>query len=402
MTRTGSRMGDDGVVSVAHGISLLGVEGALRSVLKLPTIDSFDQPQQRDGLTATLAKAHLAGEVASHFCPESLEKSRTGAHVQFLGELLGWQVVDKPAERFSAAWSRDAQNRQENERLQFGVSLMELSALAADVIGLSNMLTETADNKKSALAAQVANAVSLAWNSAETIALKAEAAQCFRVSTEVFDTELHRITAAAARSFPEPTAMHAARTLLLDEDQIPPSWYVAPAAVAVAPIEQCKGLLAAYVARETTVHQTFQSLVNTIHKTLGFKRVVVALLNKRQDRLVARFSSEDNDIYLTQFSVDLRPANLFSKLVEKPAGLMVDTTTLAKVHKQLPGTIQSLLPAQGFCVMSLFVGERPVGLMLAEISHDTDQEIYKQFKRICADLSDALEQTATALKTKTG
>ena len=426
MAKSRSPAAKDGVFSVAHGVSLLGVEGALQSVLALPTIDSLGQTRQREGLTATLAKAHLAGQLATHFSTGSQDRSRAGAQAHFLGELVGWHTADKPAEAFSAVWSRDPKRRIDKEREHFGISLMELSTLTANAVGLSHTLVAAEQNRQSAIAARVASAVSLGWNSEETRALKEQAAQYFGVSMDEINTGLHRVTVAAARSFPEPTAMYAARTLLLEQDNVTPSWYVSSEPIAVgatsraaglapksalrpvasvsslhptaAPSGQCNKVLADYLAKRSTINQMFQSLAGTMCSTLGFQRVVIALLNKRRDQLLARFSSETDDIYLGKFVVPLKPANLFSKLMEKPAGLLVDPGKVAKVQRQVPTLIESLLPTQGFCVMSLFGGARPVGVILGELSAQTNQDVYNPFKQICVEASKALATNANVNK----
>ena len=398
-----STSGEAGVFSVAHGVSLLGVEGALQSILELPTMDTITHAPQRAGLIATLAKAHLAGELATGLSGTSQEKCRTAAQAQFLGELIGWRGADRAAERFSAVWHRDPNQREAKEREQFGISLMELGEITAEGMGLARALRAAGPNRQPVIAARLANAVSLGWHTEETKALIGQMAEFLGTPGDEVEAELHRVTAAAARSFAEPTAMHAARILLLEEDEVTPSWYVAPQpkdGSRGTAVDQCSKIVVAYVAGKSSIHRTFQALTHTMKASMDFDRVIIALLSKKRDKLVARFSSEVEDVLLSKFVVELEPVNLFTKLLGKPAGLLVTPEKLGAVRKQVPATIQPLLPTTGFCAMSLFVADRPVGLVLAQLPVGETTEVYQPFKLVCRQVSKALEKTSDSSKAK--
>lgn len=332
-----STSGEAGVFSVAHGVSLLGVEGALQSILELPTTDTITHSPQREGLIATLAKAYLAGELATGLSSTSQEKCRAAAQAQFLGELIGWRGADRPAERFSAVWHRDPNEREEKEREQFGISLTEIGEITAEDMGLAHALRAAGQNQQPVIAARLANAVSLGWHTEETKALIEQMAEFLGTPGDEVEADVHRVTAAAARSFAEPTAMHAARILLLEEDEVAPSWYVAAQpkdSSRSTAVDQCSKIAAAYAAGKSTIHQTFQTLTHTMKSSMDFDRVIVALLSKKRDKLVARFSSEVEDVLLSQFVVELEPVNLFTKLLGKPAGFLVTPENLERFENR--------------------------------------------------------------------
>ena len=416
MARSRAAGASDGIFSVSHGVSLLGVEGALKSITALPTLNTLDAPH-REGLLTTFAKAHLAADLSTHFSPSSGEKSRVATQTQFLGELIGWQCVDAPVAPFSAVWQTDPIERLKKERENFGISLLELSEIAAQRMGLAQAFALAGPGSHSSIAAELANAVSVGWHTDETRVLKEQAAEFLGASLDEIDSRLHQLTAGAARSFAEPTAMHAARSLLLGENKVVPEWYVEPthklsrsAQVKntlqhraarledTTPLGRCVKILSAYKTRKSDIHQTFQSLVTSMQDALGFKRVVVCLLNKNRPKLVARFSSERDDIFLTQFIVELQPVNLFTKLMSKEAGLLVTPEKLIAMQQQIPTGIQSLLAQSGFCAMSIFIRERPVGLVLAELADNSKWDGYQAFEQICVEISSALEKNAASPK----
>ncbi|WP_051710526.1 HDOD domain-containing protein [Andreprevotia chitinilytica] len=141
------------------------------------------------------------------------------------------------------------------------------------------------------------------------------------------------------------------------------------------------------------MQRAFKALING----LGMRRVMFCLLDAEKQTLKARFShgAEDDDP-LRIFMLALDPPHLLTKLMSKQQSIWLNNATRAELGPRLPPLFLRQCGKGDFCAMSIFVGNRPVGLIYADRPADRpiDNDVYAHFKQICLLVSRALADRA--------
>ena len=412
----------DGVYGLSHGVSLLGIENAVQCAVSLPTLDGIDDGLRREGLTHTLGKAHLASELAELWYGKQ-EGARCAAQSHFLGELHAWALTEHPEKLFSVLFESKPD---ECARLQaeiFGISLEELSDVIAQAWSLPGAANDTREvvfakqrrAQVAAVAAGVTQAVSHAWKCESTKSVVEQAAEVLDTEVESVWSAIYRVTGAAARSFAAPLQMNMARTLLFDSpNPIPPTWYQTskPTTSSIASTPQtkkgtdkakasvtqhCASVLKNFTAGQLNLHEMLKRITKSLGAGYGLEPVVMSMLSRDRRRLVARFSSTQDDSLVRKFDIDLAQPSLFNRLLSAQQGLFVDHENYQKVWAQMPQGCRRIMPEFGFCLLPIFVRDKPIGLFYAGGFPDRDDKAktcYREFKKICLATARALEPRA--------
>ncbi|MAD47506.1 MAG: hypothetical protein CMI02_01545 [Oceanospirillaceae bacterium] len=151
-------------------------------------------------------------------------------------------------------------------------------------------------------------------------------------------------------------------------------------------------------------HFLMKCMLKGVTEGLGLPQACVALLNKDKTRLKIIYTEGVSaDDPLRRFNVDLTRPSLFTRLLEKTAGLMLTPDNREKFLNHLPASVTDLIPSQSV-MMSINAGASPIGLVMgfadaqqAEIS----QAEYAGFKNLCMIASQSLATLrANTLKNK--
>ncbi len=150
--------------------------------------------------------------------------------------------------------------------------------------------------------------------------------------------------------------------------------------------EALKGI-EAHLDGSYTLNQMSAVILKGLHTGLGLSRILFAMVTPDGDRVKCRFSlgvrPEDP---LRQFEFPLGSKDLFGQLMGKMQGVWVNESNRNRLWPMVDARLQRVVGAGDFYAMSLFSGERPVGLVYADRGHGEcalDPLSYTDFKMLC-------------------
>lgn len=132
--------------------------------------------------------------------------------------------------------------------------------------------------------------------------------------------------------------------------------------------------------------------VNALYRCSNLQRVVVAKLEKDENRVKAFYAQGCDDIpALKHFAVKLQPTNLFTQLLSKPAAVWMSPVRKTSVAGLVPGNFKLANQTDEYFLMSLFDYGGAYGVLYADRGLDSpvglsDAE-YKIFKKTCTSCS---------------
>jgi hypothetical protein len=152
-------------------------------------------------------------------------------------------------------------------------------------------------------------------------------------------------------------------------------------------------------------HTLMRSVLKGITEGIGLKQAYIAVQNKQGDKAKVYYQQglAETDP-LCRLVLDLSKGNIFKRILEKPASLMVTAQNRGKMLKSLPPEQRSALPDE-FMMMSLFSSNRPIGIIFADIGSG-DQKVplqpseYIAFKNLCMHASKSLSKLAEIRKSQ--
>ncbi len=141
-------------------------------------------------------------------------------------------------------------------------------------------------------------------------------------------------------------------------------------------------------------NDVLRQTVLTLHKTLKFQRVAFLMMAANQSSLVTKLNLHVNaeDQSLKQLAIDLKNKGLFKQVMTKPQAFCLSQRNFEKIWPMVPGSVKSAIHAESFCVVSIFSGTKPVGMIYADnTGADIPAELFKAFQQITMMLNKALE-----------
>ena len=122
----------------------------------------------------------------------------------------------------------------------------------------------------------------------------------------------------------------------------------------------------------------------------GIGRAVFAMLNRERTELRARMALGcDKQDPIRQFRLDPRHKHLFGLLVGKQQSIWVKPDNRARYAAYLKPLPLDERSQPGFYAMSLFVREKPLGLIFADCG-SLSEAGYKQFRVLCREVTRTL------------
>ena len=155
-------------------------------------------------------------------------------------------------------------------------------------------------------------------------------------------------------------------------------------------------------------HFLMRTVLKGITEDIGLQRAYIAVVNRQRSGLKVYYQEglEETDP-LCSSPLTMQKPNIFCKLLERPAGLMITDQNRDKMLRGIPASQQALLPAQ-FMMMSLFANQRPVGILFADTGSDSTAESapvqpsqYLTFKTLGLTTSKSLGKLAANTAKKT-
>jgi hypothetical protein len=144
----------------------------------------------------------------------------------------------------------------------------------------------------------------------------------------------------------------------------------------------------------SNVHEILLTCNKAIYEGLGMRRTFICILGKGGDHLRPLYSvgiPQNSKVHSLKIPLDNN--RFFGKLLKKVASYRVDRDNFEQVTNMLSPEVVDVLLNKNFIVMSLFAGDKPIGIVYADASSKeegiTEQE-YQAFKTICQSTGFAL------------
>lgn len=385
------------VTDVAHAVSLIGMEAFRRLIQGLPEVTPRD-PSALSTASPTFAyseAAHAACYAGALSAQRTLgrdEEHATAALLQHPAVLALWATEPEAAQRASNAVRQGVA-----AAVAFGAELREPLAdadrrLARDwgLPRLARQVIEGHDDGHARahlvrLADALAHHTASGWRVEETRTAVEGLAEFLDLDGPAASAWLHRAAVDAARTlFPMCYPLAAFELLSLGD---------APddADEALAQLERRRAARAAAQApAKPDLSTTMAELMRRIRQEAGAARVVFAMLNRERSHLRTRLAlgaaAEDG---LRTLDLELAQKNLFTLLMQKPQSLWLNPDNSGRYQGYLPAPLRGALAPDGAYIMSLFVGDRPLGLMYGDGGR-LSEDGYRQFRDLCREATAAL------------
>jgi HD-like signal output (HDOD) protein/outer membrane biosynthesis protein TonB len=128
-----------------------------------------------------------------------------------------------------------------------------------------------------------------------------------------------------------------------------------------------------------------QQLLKNMQQETGVSRIMFAVLTTDRKKLGVKFvlGAEQNDT-LRHFQADLTNQNIFSLLMKKPQGIHLTRENYKKYLQLIPAVDQKSLQINNLYAVSVFAGDKPIGLFVADNKkHVLTAENYQKFRQFC-------------------
>jgi hypothetical protein len=152
-------------------------------------------------------------------------------------------------------------------------------------------------------------------------------------------------------------------------------------------------------------HYLMRSVLKGITEGVGLKHAYIMVQNSLGNAAKVYYQQglAETDP-LCQFSIELDKASIFTKMLEKPASLMITDKNRDKMLRGISASQLKVLPQQ-FMMMSLFSNQRPVGIIFADLGsakHNSSMKPseYIAFKTLCMAASKSLTKLAHTARKK--
>lgn len=139
-------------------------------------------------------------------------------------------------------------------------------------------------------------------------------------------------------------------------------------------------------------------VMKQLRDNAGLERGMFALLAPDRQLLSARFViGAEKDAAIKTFRVSLDRRHLFAVLMSKPQSFWLNAGNRAKYLPAIPQYLHSALNLQGFFISSLFLEEKPIGILYADSGIDAhlSDASFGYFKQMTQQLLSGLSGKAT-------
>jgi len=233
------------------------------------------------------------------------------------------------------------------------------------------------------------------WYSDDMEQLLALAADLTHLDRDRVAAQIYREAAEAARLCHAMGLPHGGYRLLLPDrhdDQARPA-AAGPASPQrpAAPMTVATSPPPAASPHPSPLQQNLTRALQEMREALGLERVLLALLTPDRSQIRARIVLEGHPSGLRGFAVSASERNLFSLMLAKPHALWIDHDKRVKYLPHIPGEVTGMIHSAGFFLASIFVRNKPLGLVYADVG-DTPPgpAALERFKAHCQRLAGVL------------
>ncbi len=152
----------------------------------------------------------------------------------------------------------------------------------------------------------------------------------------------------------------------------------------------------AHLDGSLSLNQMSAQILRGLHTGLSLSRIVFAMVTPDGKRVKTRFSlGIPPGDPLRHFEFELAGKDLFSQLMSKSQGVWMKADNRDKLWPMVGGALREMIGESDFFAMSLFSGNRPIGMIYADRGHGgcaLDAHTYTDFKMFCLQAARGLSK----------
>lgn len=352
--------------------------------------------QVQQNYQQVLSKTYHALEQMTAFARlqgiHSIDDMRSAMLLRSIGELY---VCLFDTDRYQQHLQQVRQKKNLLAGNNFDFSFIELGRQLANKYVLPDLVCESFDNDKNTglkariirLAADIADQAELGWQHQGILDAQKNCADLLNLKPQ--DALQHILAAsllAARKSSIDNVLPAAARLIMLPDVEKPAKTTITrqiekPAKQDIALSQKLKAIA---LLPNPTQSQVLGLLLTGLHQDLNFSRVALMLISRDHKKVMTRAGKGfPADSSFLKLDLDFTQLGILKSLLEKPQALSVNATSYGKYEPLLPGKFKASCLCNSFVLMSCFVGKKPIGLVYADRSKDTeeiDSAAYQEFK----------------------
>jgi HD-like signal output (HDOD) protein len=129
-----------------------------------------------------------------------------------------------------------------------------------------------------------------------------------------------------------------------------------------------------------SVSEVFNVVLETMYRSMGFQRVVLALLNRRSREMAGRIGfGDDAEQFVKHFRFPAKyNVDVFHGALKNAVDVYIANTGDKKIQGDIPDWYKQISKAGSFLVFPLVVNKRPVGLIYADHARPNGLDIDKK------------------------
>ncbi|MBB5019550.1 HD-like signal output (HDOD) protein [Chitinivorax tropicus] len=410
------------VVSLEAAVALLGTRRFVEQMGQLPTIEQRygQQPAAMAQVLQQILRCRMAAELAFDWSVARVDVKPDEVEVAALLHNLAGCLMLHHEPAVQKGWQPWFDAPLDDPKLQqekLGCTLTALNQALFAKWSLPALLTELNDVKQRAnLRASVVQCACLlvrhieaGWQHPALPDDLAMVAGMLKIEPDQVLARIQRVLLALARTWPYPQCPTPANWLPMlpgawprpqPARGVPPTPAAAPIpppnvpSQAVAePIKPSKAIyeevvkqIRSHLDGTLTFNEMMGLVIRGMHDGIGLARVVFALMAGGQRQVKARYViGATNQEPLARFAFDLDQPHLLYKLMQKTSGVWLSSANQAQLEPMLPAAMRQCIGNGDFFVMSIFVHNKPVGLLYADrrsTTNQLDEASYQAFKQL--------------------
>ena len=383
------------VSEIAHAVSMIGMDSVRELLGALPELPGYEHAPRKPATPALAysqaAHAALYAEaLAGHVGLNGGQALPTAALLQNPAMLALWAIEPESAQRASYAL-RDGVPAELAFGAELGVPLSLANRRLAEMWAFPRLARQAMGTEETAgkslqvvrLAGAMAECTAAGWGNRNEHPVMEKLGDFLRLEPERATQWMHRMSTDAARKlqrFDYPLPGFELMWLPDEDDSdddMPEMRFFREKQTGQSPGKpDLNGMMAA--------------LMRQIRHETGAQRVIFAMLNAERSHLRTRLALGGNaKDGLRGLNLPMAHSNLFIALMAKSQSVWINPANRAKYSNYLPAELARLLDDSGGYVMSIFIQDKPLGLVYADQGELSD-EGYRRFRALCTDVARTL------------
>lgn len=410
------------IASVHNAVIMLGVPPFFKHFASLASVEEVMDGRDRamTGLLNTLSRAHHAAwqarDLAVLRADVKAEEVYVGALLHDMGEIVLWCCAPEMMLSILKSVRHNRVSREEAEMQILGFTLWDLQQALAAEWKLPDLLTGFMDNKNAVnpralmaiIGAALARHAATGWYSPKLLADYEVIAGQFNFPTDDVIAIVHHNAIVEGRYWDAFHVPPAAAWLPMQPGDWPEEPDEEPEQRAVSDtclmpnsleLQRVMDEIATHLDGTLNLHDLMTLVMQGMHEGIGLNRVVFALMTADRSLVKAKYVlGAAADAPLRNFQFYTKNPHLFTRLLSKTQSVWANASNQASFAPLMPDDICEMIGScSDFFAMSIFVHDKPVGLIYADRRHgscELDEHSYQEFKRLSLRAAQGLAHLA--------